>query len=83
MEDRGHAVDDRRVAADDREIAARATCFRVRNVLEQDRVVLEVMEPDANEREMLYQHDMGIVRLRRHMKNLAKAQLAAGEVKAA
>lgn len=53
------------------------------NVLEQDRVVLEVMEPDANEREMLYQHDMGIVRLRRHMKNLAKAQLAAGMEKAA
>ncbi|MBV8667094.1 MAG: aromatic ring-hydroxylating dioxygenase subunit alpha [Burkholderiaceae bacterium] len=45
-------------------------------VLEQDRAILEVMEPDANQREMLYQHDMGIVRLRRHMRNLAKEQLA-------
>lgn len=45
------------------------------NVLEQDRAVLEVMEPDANQREMLYQHDMGIVRLRRHMRKLAKEQL--------
>ena len=49
------------------------------NVLEQDRAVLEVMEPDANQREMLYQHDMGIVRLRRHMRNLAKEQLAREE----
>jgi len=49
------------------------------NVLEQDRVVLEVMEPDANQREMLYQHDMGIVRLRRHLRNLAKEQLAGEE----
>jgi hypothetical protein len=39
------------------------------NVLEQDRVVLELMEPDANQREMLYQHDMGIVRLRRHLRS--------------
>jgi phenylpropionate dioxygenase-like ring-hydroxylating dioxygenase large terminal subunit len=52
-------------------------------VLEQDRVVLEQMEPDANQREILYQHDMGIVRLRRHMRGLAKAQLAAAEEKAA
>jgi hypothetical protein len=44
-------------------------------VLEQDRVMLEKMEPDANQREHLYQHDMGIVRLRRHLKNLAKQQL--------
>jgi phenylpropionate dioxygenase-like ring-hydroxylating dioxygenase large terminal subunit len=48
-------------------------------VLEQDRAVLEVMEPDANQNEHLYQHDMGIVRLRRHLRNLAKAQLAAAE----
>lgn len=44
-------------------------------VLEQDREVLEFMEPDANQNEHLYQHDMGIVRLRRHLRNLAKAQL--------
>ncbi|RJF92235.1 aromatic ring-hydroxylating oxygenase subunit alpha [Noviherbaspirillum saxi] len=52
-------------------------------VLEQDRAILEMMEPDANQREMLYQHDMGIVRLRRHLRNLAKAQLEAGAEKAA
>lgn len=44
-------------------------------VLEQDREMLEFMEPDANQRENLYQHDLGLVRLRRHLKNLAKAQL--------
>jgi phenylpropionate dioxygenase-like ring-hydroxylating dioxygenase large terminal subunit len=53
------------------------------NVLEQDRVVLEAMEPDANKNEMLYQHDMGIVRLRRHLRNLAKAELAASQEKPA
>jgi hypothetical protein len=52
-------------------------------VLEQDREILEAMEPDANQREMLYQHDMGIVRLRRHLRNLAKAQIAAAEEKTA
>jgi hypothetical protein len=46
------------------------------HVLEQDRVMLEEMEPDANQHENLYQHDLGIVRLRRHMRNLAVAQLA-------
>ncbi len=45
-------------------------------VLEQDRVVLEVMEPYADNVEHLYQHDMGIVRLRRHMRRLAEQQLA-------
>ncbi|OVZ56312.1 3-phenylpropionate dioxygenase [Pigmentiphaga sp. NML080357] len=43
-------------------------------VLEQDREVLEVMEPDANQRENLYQHDIGLVRLRRHLRNLATDQ---------
>ncbi|RJF96942.1 aromatic ring-hydroxylating dioxygenase subunit alpha [Noviherbaspirillum cavernae] len=52
-------------------------------VLEQDRVVLELMEPDANQREILYQHDMGIVRLRRHVRKLAQAQLDEQEEKAA
>jgi phenylpropionate dioxygenase-like ring-hydroxylating dioxygenase large terminal subunit len=52
-------------------------------VLEQDRTVLEVMEPDANKREILYQHDMGIVRLRRHYRKLAQAQLDQDEAKAA
>jgi phenylpropionate dioxygenase-like ring-hydroxylating dioxygenase large terminal subunit len=44
-------------------------------VLEQDRDMLEFMEPDANQHEHLYQHDMGIVRLRRHLKSLAQAEL--------
>jgi len=43
-------------------------------VLEQDREVLESMEPDANQRENLYQHDIGLVRLRRHLRNLATEQ---------
>ncbi|MEF7614874.1 aromatic ring-hydroxylating dioxygenase subunit alpha [Aquincola sp. MAHUQ-54] len=47
------------------------------HVLEQDRVLIENMEPDANQHESLYQHDLGIVRLRRHLKGLAQAQLAA------
>jgi hypothetical protein len=46
-------------------------------VLEQDRVMMEDMEPDANQREILYQHDMGIVRLRRRLRSLAEAQIAA------
>jgi phenylpropionate dioxygenase-like ring-hydroxylating dioxygenase large terminal subunit len=50
-------------------------------VLEQDRAVLEAMAPEANQNEMLYQHDMGIVRLRRHLRKLAKAELAASEEK--
>ena len=45
-------------------------------VLEQDRVMLEQCEPDARDREILYQHDMGLVRLRRRMKGLATEQLA-------
>lgn len=46
------------------------------NVLEQDRVAVENMEPDANQREHLYAHDAGIVRLRRHLRKLAEQQLA-------
>ena len=45
------------------------------NVLEQDRVAVENMEPDANRREHLYAHDMGIVRLRRHLRRLAEQQI--------
>lgn len=46
-------------------------------VLEQDRVLLEVCEPDANAREMLYNHDVGLVRGRRVLRARAKAQLEA------
>ncbi len=44
-------------------------------MLEQDRVAIEAMEPNANTREFLYQHDLGIVRLRRRLKALAQAQI--------
>jgi phenylpropionate dioxygenase-like ring-hydroxylating dioxygenase large terminal subunit len=46
-------------------------------VLEQDRVMLEEMETDARDREILYQHDMGLVRLRRRLKSVATEQLTA------
>jgi len=50
-------------------------------VLEQDRIVFEQMELDANTREMLYQHDVGLVRLRRLLKSLAhRASSAHGRV---
>lgn len=44
-------------------------------VLEQDRILMEGMEPDANQRENLYEHDVGIVRYRRYMKSQATQQL--------
>jgi hypothetical protein len=44
-------------------------------VLEQDRVMLEAMEPDARHHENLYAHDLGLVRLRRQMLALAKTEL--------
>jgi phenylpropionate dioxygenase-like ring-hydroxylating dioxygenase large terminal subunit len=47
------------------------------HVLEQDRVMAEHMEPDARDREMLYQHDMGIVRIRRLLAQQAREQLEA------
>jgi phenylpropionate dioxygenase-like ring-hydroxylating dioxygenase large terminal subunit len=46
------------------------------DVLEQDRVILETMSDDARRRENLYQHDAGIVRLRRILQRKAEAQLA-------
>ena len=46
-------------------------------VLEQDRVVLENMAPDARSREFLYQHDTGLARLRRALEQKAQAQLEA------
>jgi phenylpropionate dioxygenase-like ring-hydroxylating dioxygenase large terminal subunit len=47
------------------------------HVLEQDREVLVNMPPDARKREMLYQHDVGVARIRQALINKAKAQLAA------
>lgn len=47
------------------------------DVLEQDRVALEGLADDAREHETLYQHDIGITRLRRRFKSLAREQLDA------
>lgn len=46
-------------------------------VLEQDRVMLEAMPLDAQEREGLYQHDIALVRLRRLLRSQAQKQLDA------
>lgn len=46
-------------------------------VLEQDRVMLEAMPPDAHDREQLYQHDIAVVRLRRLLRTSARRQLEA------
>jgi phenylpropionate dioxygenase-like ring-hydroxylating dioxygenase large terminal subunit len=45
------------------------------DVLEQDRIMLENIPFDARRRELLYQHDMGVVRLRRTLVDRAKRQL--------
>jgi hypothetical protein len=44
------------------------------SVLEQDREMLEAMAADADQAENLYQHDLGVVRLRRLYRNLAEQQ---------
>jgi phenylpropionate dioxygenase-like ring-hydroxylating dioxygenase large terminal subunit len=46
-------------------------------VLEQDRAMLEDMDDDIRDHEILYKHDLGIVRLRRRWKALAIEQLEA------
>lgn len=48
------------------------------DVLEQDRVMLEAMPADADRRENLYQHDLGVVRLRRLYRAAAASQSTAG-----
>jgi phenylpropionate dioxygenase-like ring-hydroxylating dioxygenase large terminal subunit len=52
-------------------------------VLEQDRVVLEGMADDARDNEILYQHDIGITRLRRRWKAIAREQIDAAQKLAA
>lgn len=47
------------------------------DVLEQDRVMLEGMPDDARKREMLYQHDLGVSRIRQILTRAAKAQIEA------
>lgn len=46
-------------------------------VLEQDRVMLEGMPDDARRREMLYQHDLGVSRIRQILTRAAKSQIDA------
>ena len=46
-------------------------------VLEQDRVMLEGMPDDARKREMLYQHDLGVSRIRQILTRAAKSQVEA------
>lgn len=53
------------------------------HVLEQDRVMIEQFPADARERENLYQHDTGLVRLRRRMRALAQQQIAENTASAA
>ena len=45
-------------------------------VLEQDRLVLEQMAPDAREHEFLYQHDVGLSRVRKLLERKARDQVA-------
>lgn len=47
------------------------------HVLEQDRTMLEAMAQDADQAENLYQHDLGVVRLRRLYRGLAQEQAKA------
>jgi phenylpropionate dioxygenase-like ring-hydroxylating dioxygenase large terminal subunit len=46
------------------------------HVLEQDREMLEAMAADADQAENLYQHDLGVVRLRRLYRGIAEEQAA-------
>lgn len=47
------------------------------HVLEQDRIMLEGMTPDAGKRDMLYQHDLGVSRIRQLLMKAADEQLDA------
>jgi phenylpropionate dioxygenase-like ring-hydroxylating dioxygenase large terminal subunit len=53
------------------------TTFEKRHwdVLEQDREMLSAMPPDARKREMLYQHDIGVARMRQILVKKARAQI--------
>lgn len=48
-------------------------------VLEQDREMLGALHPAARDREMLYQHDAGVVRMRRYLAQEARRQIEAEE----
>ncbi|MSQ72537.1 MAG: aromatic ring-hydroxylating dioxygenase subunit alpha [Betaproteobacteria bacterium] len=47
------------------------------DVLEQDRLLLENMAPGARDNEFLYQHDLGLSRVRRRLERKAAEQLGA------
>jgi phenylpropionate dioxygenase-like ring-hydroxylating dioxygenase large terminal subunit len=47
------------------------------HVLEQDRIMLEEMTPDAGKRDMLYQHDLGVSRIRQLLLKAASEQIEA------
>ena len=53
------------------------------HVLEQDREMLTNMPADARKREMLYQHDVGVARIRQALMRKAKTQLDAQDAAAA
>lgn len=44
-------------------------------VLEQDRALLQAMAPDADAHEHLYQHDLGVVRIRKLLREQARRQV--------
>lgn len=44
------------------------------NVIEQDRRMLEAMAPDADAAENPYQHDLGVIRIRRMLRRAARQQ---------
>lgn len=47
------------------------------DVLEQDRIVLENMAPNARDREFLYEHDVGMAQVRRRLEREARRQIEA------
>ncbi|MBX2886526.1 MAG: aromatic ring-hydroxylating dioxygenase subunit alpha [Granulosicoccus sp.] len=47
------------------------------HVLEQDRTMLEQMTPDAGKRDMLYQHDLGVAKIRQILIKAASEQIDA------
>jgi hypothetical protein len=51
-------------------------------VLEQDREMLSNIHADAQKREMLYQHDVGVARMRRALAQEVRQQLAAEDTAA-
>jgi phenylpropionate dioxygenase-like ring-hydroxylating dioxygenase large terminal subunit len=53
------------------------------HVLEQDRLILENMAPEARSREFLYQHDQGMARVRKHLEKRARDQVRASSTAAA